>query len=110
MHRIHPRTLREYTPVLWISCSGMGARRGDLVEISSTRSRLPKKQSFSSHRFFRVVPQRIHLFEVRLLWRLAPIGESVFDDREALLETFCRIDERILCVDTELSTQVHDRE
>src|SRR5215204_1313033 len=110
MHRIHRTTSREYTPLLWISCSGRGRRDGDLAEISSTRSRLLKKQSVSSHGFFRIVPERIHLFDVRLLWRLAPIGESIFHDREPLFESLGRIDECVLRIDAELSTQVHDRE
>src|SRR5258706_14337079 len=94
---------------LWINRGPAGGSHGELAEDSSTRSRLHKNWSLSSQSFFRVIPERIHLFEVRLLWCLATLGQSIFDELEPSLESLGRVDERILCIDPDLASEVHAR-
>ena len=60
--------------------------------------------------FLGVVPQRIHLFEVRLGGSFAALAEQILDDLEALLEPQRRVDQRVLGVDVDLASEVHGRE
>src|SRR4029078_9650064 len=91
---------------------GLGDRAADLIEISLTRSGVPKKASFFSGGLapLRIVPQRVHLFERRGPGRLAALGQPVLDELEAALELRSRVDERVLGVDAELASEVHDGE
>src|SRR5580692_4196448 len=92
-----PWNPREYPTVLWITWGSRPVRCTVLDEIASNRSWLLKKASlFRRGCHLRDVPQRVHLFQRRLGRRLTALGEQVLDDREALLEAQCRIDERLL--------------